>query len=138
MWNDVEALRSIAGSLQGLADSVGAAAGDAETSDSGWVSTAADQYRSRVDTAASTLRTRSGEIASAAAAMYAYADTVEDHVGDLLALASALGMGVDYVWGRVRDGVSDVADFFESGAEDVLDSVGSAASGAYQTIRGWL
>ncbi|MCL2091528.1 MAG: hypothetical protein FWH11_10005 [Micrococcales bacterium] len=141
MWNDVEALRSIARSLQEFADSVGRAANDAQASDPGWISDAADNYQSRIDQAVSTLRTRSQEISEASTAMFAYADAVEDHIGDIVALANTLGKGVDYVWNRLQEGASDVVDFLgdmKDGAEDVLASIGRAASGPINTIRGWL
>ncbi len=141
MWNDVEALRSIARSLQGFADTVGENANTAQTSDPGWVSTAADGYRSRVDRAVSTMRTRSGQIDEAATAMFAYADAVEDHLGDIAALAGVLGMGADLVWGRLQDGASDVTDFLgdvKDGAGDALDGIGRAASGTIRAVRGWL
>lgn len=145
MWNDVEALRSIARSLQGFADSVGEAASTAQTSDPGWVSTAADSYHDRVDRAVSTLRTRSQEIDEASAAVFTYATAVEDHIADVAALANAVGMSVDYVWGRVQDGASDVADFvgdragdLKDGAEAALGSIGRAASAPLNAVRGWL
>ena len=141
MWNDVEALRSMARSLRGFADNVGEAAGAAQTSDHGWVSTAAEGYRDRVDQAASALRTRSDEIGEASTAMFAYADAVEDHLGDIVALAGMLGMGVDHVWSRVQGGASDVIDFLgdvKDGAGDVLTGVGRAVSGPINAIRGWL
>jgi hypothetical protein len=141
VWNDVEALREIARRLQGFADIVGESANNAETSDAGWVSTAADQYRDRVDRAVSTLRTRSGEISEASTAMFTYANTVEGHIADVVLLASTLQMGVDYVWGRVQDGVSDVDDLRRNlidGAEDVLEDIGGAASRTLNNLTGWL
>ena len=145
MWNDVEALRSIARNLQGFADTVGQSANDAAAVDPGWVSTAADGYRSRVDQAVSTLRTRSQEISQASTAMFTYATAVEDHIADVVALAGAVGLGVDYVWGQVQGGASDVADFLgdkandlKDGAEDMLDGIGHQASRSLKTIKGWL
>ena len=136
MWNDVEALRGIARSLLSFSDNVGAAAHDAQTSDPGWVSTAAAGYRGRVDTAASTLRTRSQEISDAAAAMFTYADAVEDHIADLAALANALGKDVNAVWDRIQDGATTVADLVGSEAHNLEQGLESALPTLKNLLKG--
>ncbi len=140
MWNDVEALRTIARSLQHYADGVGDRANEAQGADPGWISDAAADYQGRLDQAISDLRASGDQIREASTAMFVYADAVEGHIADLVALAEAVGEGVDHVWGLVQDGASTAVDFLSDAGgvlKDGADALVDGAGRALDTVKSW-